>query len=848
MSKRTGSIESLIRGVSEQVPHDRFPGQTWAQDNMVSDPVRGLARRHGSRMVTEKLSASIVNSAATQSDAASYKEFSCFIAGVEYAVFYRPLDKVAGSTFPGLVVVNKDTGAILDVVTAASDNSAVVSALDSGVCAITNIAKYVLMAVRNRGATCTTTDTVASSSAASAVWIKGGAYSRTYTMSVLKTDGSKVTRSYTTPASYYQGTLNTSDIPATATDYQKQVNDRVYAYQSAVNQYIATAAAAIQPQSIATQLWAQFAGTGISGGVTQGHVFIFDANTIGVEGDDGGDGTLLKAVGQEVESANDLCPIMVPGKVVRIRPRQGTKDGIYYVKSVAKDGNQALGSGFKPVSWQECPGVLIAPTYAFLTAQIIGNTFYVATNTSILGTISGDSNQTPFAQSSAGDLDSQPIPEFMTGSKAISYMANFQDRLMIVTGSTVFLSRSGDYFNWFRQSALSVLDDDPIEVYALGSNGDTITDAVPMDRSLILFGKQQQYAMDGRQAMTPKNAFVATQSQHEDTTTCPPVGSGNYIFFSQLRNNRLTMQQMQTGDYADSFRAFDISTQLDGYLNGTPRQIVALTSPSWLVIRTKEFTNGFYTFSYLDSADQSQRLFDSWSRWTFSDVLGTLFGITGHNGNILAMTLRASDTGVYLCLDRFTREATLDDWPYLDSMRAYGAGSTIHSGWPGGSQTAAVYTKTATNGLWLVGDLLTNVSDVIALGGGTSNLALGTLYNSFFEPTAPYIRDQKDKAVLDGRLTLTTYKFTLANSAAMRAYLYGNDQTILDAIEILDWIYRPTGSWVLNTQQIADTVTLPVHPMQEIRDFRLRLQSRNWLPLTFSACEWAGQFFSQRRA
>lgn len=846
MSKRTGSYESLIRGVSEQVPHDRYVGQMWAQENMVSDPVQGLARRQGSLMVTEKLRTDIALTAATKSDASTYKEFTFFYQGTEYAVFYRNAQIVAGSTMPALVVINKDTGVILDVVVGASD-TAVPAALNGGLSAITNIAKYIVMAPNNRPPEYTTTDNVFNTRGTSCIWIKGGAYSRTYTATVVKTDGTRITRSYTTPTSYYPGTLNTSDIPATATDYQKQVNDRVYAYQTAVNQWIGTSAAAIQPQAIAQSLVDQFAGAGLAIGRIQSHIVLLDNNTMSVEGDDGGDGTLLKAVGQEVESANDLCPIALAGKVVRIRPRQGTKDGIYYVKAVAKDGNQDPTAGFRPVTWQECPGIVVQPGFYFLLAQVIGNTFYLASSPFALAAISGDVNQIGAVASSAGDLDSSPVPGFF--GKRVDHLATFQDRLMIISGATVFMSRSADYFNWFRQSALSVLDDDPIEVYALGSEGDTITDSVKLDRSVILFGKQQQYALDGRQAITPKSAYVATQSAHEDATTCPPTASGNLIFFSQQRDGRLTVQQMQTGDYADSFRASEITTQLDGYLNGTPRQILALTSPSWLVIRTKENANGFWTYAYLDSADQTQRLYDSWSKWSFDSNLGQLAGVTGHNGNILALTVRQGQSGVYLVLDRFYRTARLSAYPYIDSIRpSTNTTGTIRTGWVGAANTFAVYDSTNDADLFLVGDTLANLASVVALGGGAGNVMLGTGYSSYLEPTSPYVRDQKDKAVLDCRLTLTSFKATFSKTAAVRAYIRGANQPASEQKEILDWIYRPAGAWVLNTQQVADTVTIPIHPMREIREFRLRIQARNWLPMTLSSMEWAGQFFTQRRS
>ena len=52
--KVESSYDSLLRGVSQQVPQERAIGQHTEQVNMLSDPVNGLARRHGSVNLAEQ--------------------------------------------------------------------------------------------------------------------------------------------------------------------------------------------------------------------------------------------------------------------------------------------------------------------------------------------------------------------------------------------------------------------------------------------------------------------------------------------------------------------------------------------------------------------------------------------------------------------------------------------------------------------------------------------------------------------------------------------------------------------------------------------------------------------------
>lgn len=46
-----GTLPSLLQGVSQQIPRERQPGQVGEQTNMLSDPVTGIRRRPGARLV-----------------------------------------------------------------------------------------------------------------------------------------------------------------------------------------------------------------------------------------------------------------------------------------------------------------------------------------------------------------------------------------------------------------------------------------------------------------------------------------------------------------------------------------------------------------------------------------------------------------------------------------------------------------------------------------------------------------------------------------------------------------------------------------------------------------------------
>jgi hypothetical protein len=768
-------------------------------------------------------------------DAASRVEQTVFVEGSEYSFHHRSGNFV-GSQINPLVIVNKDTKKFVPVVTA---DGGTVTMLSEGVSSITAAGRFVVMSSVNRPVQYTLTDKTLPSAPLHVVWVRGGANSRTFKVFVTIA-GVTQTFSYTTLPAYYQGVLDTSDIlpyldpPTNATPnplYGKLVNDRTNAYNTAVSQHIAAVALDIAPANIALKLANLMIAAGYTDVVADGPYIRIGIIGAVITVDDGGNGDFMRAVSQEITAAELVTPRHYDGKIIKVVPKQANALA-FYLKAEATSG---VAGEFGEVVWREVSGIDIELTWLFAIGVFISGTFYIAQNPTDLSTLIGQ--PVPIIEpTSSGDLDSSPIPEFF--GRIITYMRMFQDRLMIVAGSTVFLSKSGDYFNFFRKSSLAVSNDDPIEVFAQGTEDDIITAGVQHDRNVILFGQRYQYIVPGRENMTPNNPYVGVQATYEDANLTTPSVAGSLLFFCQRREGRLTLQQMSPGSVADRLDAFDISSQLDGYLTGDPKQIVAMTAPGVVYVRTKDLLNGFYVYSYLDSSDQAERRFDSWSRWVFDESLGTLMGITQDDSGLLAITARTTSAGTELILDRFVRETGPSDYPYLDSQEP--AATTKHIG----ANACVAFDNTSER--HLLGTSLALRADIeTQFPTELDALRAGTLYDSYVTLTSPYIRDRDDKIILDARLTVSKLTVSLSNAAAAIVSVSGNRGVTWKTSK--SWIYRPVGLWVLNTQETAEDAVITAPVMKENIAYRAKISSRSWLPLTISVVEWAGQAFTSRR-
>jgi len=847
VSKVSGSYESVVLGVSEQVPQDRRSGQHFEQLNMISDPVKGLARRHGSIMRDELVLADYDETlhGGVVADTATHKEFTFFVAGVEYALFYRTGAQANADLkdFSFAWCINKDTKAFVPVVRNAVDP--LLDELTSGgVSAAVNVGKYVYLAGNTIIPTWTPTDKFgeAANKSKLAAWVRGGAFSRTFSVTLTKGDGTTIVGEYKTKPSAYPELLDTSDILTSDPDYTKKVNDRTNLYNSNVTAYIGEAAEDITPQNIATKLAEDLISQGVTCTVIGSTVVVNDATYVEISGEDGGDGTLLRAVGNEIAAPDLVSTTHWVGKVVKVRPKRKGGEDAFYLEAIPKNAGD---TGWADVTWRETAGYVMQPLDVFIQGTVKDGTLYLASSAALLGTLTGETHP-GFKPNAVGDDVTSPLPTFF--GKGINYLGVFQDRLVIGYGATLLHSRPGDYFNWFRRSVLTVEDTDAFEMYALGSEDDFIMASTTYDRNVLYFGERFQYTVNGRSKLVPGTASMPIVSAHKDAVRANPQSSGNFVFYGQCNNDTASMHQIQTGVIAESPESYEVSGQLERYLRGCPVQIAPLTSPNMIILRTDAYRKGFYTYSYLDTAAGAERIFDAWSRWQWDDSIGDLVGVTTKNGAIFAITLRHGldadgDDVMYLVCDEFSTNTGLSALPYADSLRL------------ASDETGFLNDNTEANAIVAFAD----ASPYRFLGAfyedrenflleypdsDEAQLWAGVDYPAHVTPTNPYIRDRNEKVIINGRLTLSRIVASVAQTggAIVNVTTKQGTKTVLNFNgRILGQLANAVSRQPIVTSSISASIG------REVRECQYTIHAKSWLPLTITAIEWVGQSFNNSR-
>lgn len=860
--KVDGSYESVVRGVSEQTPQERRSGQMWEQVNLISDPVRGAVRRQGSEFQAElKTHDAAPSGLGDVAASTTVRTYECDGRELDIIYRHRSADNRLGTP---VQAYDKTLKKFLEV----RGTGEVWEALKaSGVSGITNIGRFLYLAAEGYKTKFKVEQRMPGVNQAKkgVVWVRQGSFSRTYKLQLVFDDGRVDFIEFKTPPASYPNALDTSDIvmpevpvpeegkslsdavlqqyQKDLTEYNKKIAERTQAYNSAVTSWIGESTAKIQPEYIAQKLAEELYTKVPPMSANNEGNYLVVADTAGIADImlfDGGDETYMRSVFDTVDAPEKLSPRHWPGKVMRISAKKQSLKDSYFMEAFPKVTITGPSQNITEVTWRECAGEQTVPGTMFAVAWADENVLYIGSTPEELNTLAPAAESPLFEPSSVGDRYSSPAPMFF--GKTIDYLGVHQDRLIVATGAVTFASRPGDYFNWFRQSVLLVEDNDPVEMYALGGEDDVIHWDAVFDRNLVLFGRKYQYVLPGRSMLSPKNPTIQIMSANEDAVRAEPKASGSFVFFSQDNATKGSLHQIQLGNVTDSSDAYEVSQTLDKYIRGNPSQILCMRAPNNVFLRSSKYTNGFYVYTYLDSMQGGERLFDSWSRWEWDSRLGVSCGISAYKGDVLSYTWRAVGDSLYIVCDLFNMDTEVSDTPYLDSQYKL---DSDQPAWVGDFLEWADLAYNETHPYYMLGCKYRQRDDYMeGWENDTAHLTVGFEYKAYVVPTSPYQRDRNDKAITTGRLTVSSFVVSLADSGGLTADMETRDRT-KQVLNFEGRLLTRKGNMVGRSPVVDTSVKVPV--FKEIRDFKVYLRAVKWLPLNISGLEWVGQWFNNVR-
>jgi hypothetical protein len=629
-------IPNLLNGISQQPPPVRFPTQAERQVNAYSSPVEGLTKRfpteHVSKMADDSDPGYDVGSLGYKFHLIDRGD------GIEsYAVLAR---KAPSPSCTACVKIYdlKNNGAEVPVLYAGPASSYMVGTPETAYrdIELVSIADYTFIVNRSKTVEMSNATSPTNTSEGAILWVAGAGYGQTYTVKLKLGTQAEATVTYTTSDTSFHNQPVTVD-----------------------GQTFPDKSSTIDSSYIAAKLKeALEANATIAGGydITRNGFSLFikpkvAGTTFTINVSDGESGNDLRIAKDFVNRFEDL-PIQAPHNfVIKVAglPEEDRDD--YYVKFVQSSLNTSVpGSG----EWEEtvAPGILTTINAGTMPHGLIryfddnDNPFFVfkafdgqaySVNGNPL-----EGSDIAWGTRKVGDTQTNPLPSFL--GQTISDIFIFKNRLGFLSGESVILSESGEYFNFFRTSVTTLLDSDVIDVGSAYPGITLFHAAVPYLDRLILFADKVQMAIQASNGpLSPKTVSLSVVSNYDYLRAASPAPVNDLIFFAFNRGGFSGIRNMQVSqDDSNILTAVDVSAHIPQYIAGQAIYMEASAHDNVLVVLADSDPSKLYIYKWFDN--ERSRVQSSWSEWSFER--GEVIGF-GWEGSTLWVAFRRPE-GIYL--------------------------------------------------------------------------------------------------------------------------------------------------------------------------------------------------------
>ena len=278
-----------------------------------------------------------------------------------------------------------------------------------------------------------------------------------------------------------------------------------------------------------------------------------------------------------------------------------------------------------------------------------------------------------------GDLETNPNPSFV-GQK-INNLFFYRNRLGFLSNEAVVLSRAGDYFNFWVTTALTVTDDDPIDITASSVRPVNHRYVRPTSVGLVLFSDNEQFILTtDADILSPKTAKINELSSYECDANVEAVNLGTTLAFVS-----------KTPLFTRLFELAEISTDRPPLMTEqtkiVPELIPAgidslIASPGLSIVSLGRTGNStIYQFKFLE---QGQQRASAWYKWQLTGTLldqffdaSTYYATVTDGTNVFVQSYdltQANEEGFLTLPTGEKTDICLDVWD-VNPYRTYNSGT-----------------------------------------------------------------------------------------------------------------------------------------------------------------------------
>ncbi|MGL4353250.1 MAG: hypothetical protein ACRCTP_04860 [Aeromonas popoffii] len=387
-----------------------------------------------------------------------------------------------------------------------------------------------------------------------------------------------------------------------------------------------------------------------------------------------------------------------------------------------------------------------------------------------------------------GDATNNTDPSFVGGK--IASIGLFQNRLFFTSGESISMSRSSEFFEFYKTTTQTVVATDPYDAYSDTEDVISLAASIGFDGDLILFSESSQHSISGESVVTPESpAPIRKLTAFDVQLTTKPVSSGENIFFGFDFGQFTGIREFFTDSIADTKRARPVTDHVNQLIRGRLRLMKSSSSLNKLICQGSDLST-LYVYDWLWQG--SDKVQSAWGIWKLQEgdkilhyelVDSYMYMIVSRNGVVLFMAADLGDPPEGSGLDFAVRldnkkivKATLDtstnQWIIpnhlqnyqVEDIRVISAEGVWENDKGSEMQLNAGFPLSVEN-LNIAPDGVTEITVVV-----------GTPFKATYTPSNPFPRDSDGKARSDlDRLQMSKliYNFDMAGPCTGKVEMIG---------------------------------------------------------------------------
>jgi len=460
----------------------------------------------------------------------------------------------------------------------------------------------------------------------------------------------------------------------------------------------------------------------------------------------------------------------------------------------------------------------------------------------------------------AGDGITNSNPSFV--GNQINNLLFYKNRLGMLSRDNLILSENAGFFNFFSKTVTQVLDTDPIDIAASGSEVNTLFDSVAFNESLLLFSEKAQYKLGSvAETISPTSAVLNEVSAFEFDANVKPVSAGKYAYFAQARNNNTAIREYYADDDTLTNDGLDITVSVQNLIPSNAYQLISNTTEDTLITlasdtadtQTAPYTtgtditsiNGGTMFIYKYFFDKGEKVQTAWSKWTFDNA--KILGGMSFESFVYLLVVEGTDTKLIKIDLRNLRDSTIGFNIYLDLRKnvtgTYDANTDLTTFTsPYGAKTGLI----AVDGVNGNNYAVTNTSgSTYTIEGNHTNLIIGIPYESKYTMSPQYVRENSGRglvAITSGRYQIRNISLNYETSGYFQVEVTPNGRST--SYSFMNGYVIGTATSKVGVPAISSgTIKVPVSCRNT--DFTLDIKSSSHLPMYIASAEVEGYYHNR---